>query len=81
MTKFSDMIDSGYFMYMAETEGLDSVVNTREAKINAVIKECAALVREGINPTNEIDDILYRHDLTIDMLTDEECDKISRLGR
>lgn len=81
MMKFSDMVEPGYFMYMAEAEGYDDLVNTREAKINAVIKECAVLVREGINPTNEIDDILYRHDLTIDMLTDEECDRISRLGR
>ena len=77
--KFSDMVDSGYFMYMAEAEGYDDLVNTKEAKINAVIKECAALVREGINPTNEINDILYRHNLTIDMLTDEECARISRL--
>lgn len=77
--KFSDMVDSGYFMYMAEAEGYDNLVNTKEAKINAVIKECAALVREGINPTNEINDILHRHNLTIDMLTDEECARISRL--
>lgn len=37
--KFSNMIDSGYFMYMAEASGMDNLVNTREAKINAVIKD------------------------------------------
>lgn len=36
---FSDMVNSGYFMYMAEAEGLDYLVNTRDAKLNAIKRE------------------------------------------
>ena len=50
MMKFKDMVDSGYFMYMAEAEGHDKLVNTRTAKINAVIKDLQyVLERNGIN--------------------------------
>lgn len=36
---FSDMVNSGYFMYMAEAEGLDYLVGTRDAKLNAIKQE------------------------------------------
>ena len=39
MINFNEAIKSGYFMYMAEAEGFDNLVNTRQAKLNAVRKE------------------------------------------
>lgn len=81
MMKFSDMIDSGYFMYMAEREGMDSLVSTREAKINAIINDCQKCINAGENPINYINDIINRHGLTYEGLTDDECKRISSLRR
>lgn len=73
---FNDMVKSGYFMYMAEAEGHDELVNTRTAKINAAIKDFKYIVKQGENPNDYIADVLAKHGLTEDMLTDRECKKI-----
>lgn len=73
---FKEMVDSGYFMYMAEAEGMDSLVSTRVTKINAIIKDFKNIVRQGKNPNNYIATILAKHGLTEDMLTEKECEKI-----
>ena len=39
MSWLNDAIKSGYFCYMAEAEGLDYLVNTRDAKLNAARRE------------------------------------------
>lgn len=79
--KFKDMVDSGYFMYMAEAEGHDELVNTRTAKINAVIKDLKYVVSCGENPYNHLDRILFSHNLCEEMLSDEECQRISNCVR
>ena len=61
---FNDAVKSGFFMYMAEAEGQDDLVNTRQAKINAVIRDAdesyaAALNRHNIQPTKKEEDYLY----------------------
>ena len=38
-----------YFLYMAEKEGITEVVNTRQARLNAIIRDYAALAEQGIN--------------------------------
>ena len=38
-----------YFLYMAEAEGITEVVNTRQARLNAIIRDYAALAEQGIN--------------------------------
>jgi hypothetical protein len=38
-----------YFLYMAENEGITEVVNTRQARLNAIIRDYAALAEQGIN--------------------------------
>lgn len=73
---FSDMVKSGYFMYMAEAEGT-SLVSTRTAKINAIIKDFKSLVRNGKNPNNYINSVLAKHGLSEDELTDREVRKIN----
>lgn len=75
---FKNMVDSGYFMYMAEAEGKDSLVNTRTARINAAIKDFKSLVRQGKNPNEYIYEVLRSHGLSENLLTDAECAKIMR---
>ena len=38
-----------YFLYMAEKEGVTEVVNTRQARLNAIIRDYIALAKQGIN--------------------------------
>lgn len=74
---FGEMVKSGYFMYMAEASGMDNLVSTRTAKINAVIKDFKSLVSRGVNPNDYIEEVLARHGLTEDMLTEKEIGKIN----
>jgi len=73
---FNDMVKSGYFMYMAEAEGKTNLVNTRTAKINAIIKDFKYIVQQGKDPNLYIDDVLAGYGLTEDMLTQKECERI-----
>lgn len=38
-----------YFLYMAEAEGVTEVVNTRQARLNAIVRDYIALAEQGIN--------------------------------
>lgn len=38
-----------YFLYMAEKEGITEVVNTRQARLNAIVRDYIALASQGIN--------------------------------
>ena len=76
---FKDMVNSGYFMYMAEKEGFDNLVNTRTASINAIIKDFKYIISSGKNPNDYIDEVFNRHNLTIDSLSPEELEKINNL--
>ena len=54
-----------YFLYMAEAEGVTEVVNTRQARLNAIIQDYAALANQGININDpEVQDYLnQKYDL------------------
>lgn len=43
------MMNLPYFLYMAEAEGVTEVVNTRQARLNAIIRDYIALAEQGIN--------------------------------
>lgn len=43
------MMNLPYFLYMAEAEGVTEVVNTRQARLNAIIRDYVALAEQGIN--------------------------------
>ena len=75
---FNNMVKSGYFMYMAEAEGCDDLVNTRTAKVNAAIKDFKYLIGQRENPNDYIDVVLAKHGLTQDSLTEIECERIMR---
>lgn len=72
------MIDSGYFGYMSEAEGITSINSTRTTKINAIIKTFKSLVNEGKNPNNYISQVLASYGFTEDDLTSDEISKINR---
>lgn len=76
--KFNDMINSGYFGYMTEKEGIVSINSSRATKINAIIKTFKSLVNEGKNPNNYISEVLSSYGFTEDDLTDDEIGKINR---
>ena len=54
-----------YFLYMAEAEGVTEVVNTRQARLNGIIQDYAALANQGININDpEVQDYLnQKYDL------------------
>lgn len=76
---FKNMVNSGYFMFMAEKEGYDNLINTRTAKINAIIKDFKYIISSGENPNDYIDEVFNRHNLTIDSLSPKELEKINNL--
>ena len=43
------MMNLPYFLYMAESEGMTGIVNTRQARINAIIRDYVALAEQDIN--------------------------------
>ena len=43
------MMNLPYFLYMAEMEGITEVVNTRQARLNGIIRDYIALANQGIN--------------------------------
>ncbi len=76
---FGKMVNSGYFMYMAEAAGRDDLISTRTARINASIKDFKNLVNNNI----QIDDytiakVLASHGLTEDSLSEAEKRKMMR---
>ena len=72
------MMNIPYFLYMAEAEGVTEVVNTRQARLNAIIRDYAALAEQGININDpEVQDYLnQKYDL--EDLTAAEKHEIAR---
>ena len=79
MTSFREMVDTGFFMYMAEAEGLDSLVDTRTSRINAIIKDFKYIKNCGKDPNCYITEILNKHGFSSTaLLTEAECQEIMR---
>lgn len=74
---FREMVKSGYFMYMAEAGGHDNLVNTKTTRINAAIKDFQKLYRDGYNPNEYIHEVLSAHNLSEDLLTEKEIQRIN----
>lgn len=73
----NDMINSGYFGYMTETEGVVSINSSRSTKINAIIKDFKSIVRQGKDPNYYIDSVLAKYGLDQCSLTSKEISKIN----
>lgn len=56
------MFDINYFLYMSEAEGLDTIVSTRTAKLNAIINDFISLVRKGVNLNDhDLQEAIFYH--------------------
>lgn len=58
------MIGLGQFLYMAEAEGVTEIVNTEEAKINAVINDLVDLINKGVKPEGFFTDVCIDNGLS-----------------
>lgn len=74
---FDEMVNSGYFGYITEAEGITSINSSRTTKINAIIKDFKSLVRQGKDPNDYIDSVLENYGLSQCSLTSKEIDKIN----
>lgn len=64
-----------YFMYMAEAEGVDSMVNTRTARINAIGRELREAGYAGqVVPSEVFVDVCRKHGVTY--VSTSEIDRI-----
>ena len=77
MIPFREMIDTGYFGYMSEKEGITSINSTRTTKINAIIKDFKSLVAEDKNPNEYIYEVLHKYGLNEALLTEDEIRRIN----
>lgn len=74
---FDEMVNSGFFGYITEAEGITSINSSRATKINAIIKDFKYLVRQGKDPNNYIDSVLSKYGLDQCSLTTKEINKIN----
>ncbi len=79
MTTFREMVDTGYFGYMSEKEGITSINSSRTTKINAIIKDFKSLVKQGKNPNEYIYEVLHKYGLNEHLLTEAEIERINNL--
>lgn len=77
MNTFNRMINTGYFGYITEKEGITSLNSSRSTKINAIIKDFKYLVRQGKNPNNYITSTLAKYGLKENDLTYSEIKRIN----
>lgn len=74
---FDEMVNSGFFGYITEAEGITLINSSRATKINAIIKDFKYLVRQGEDPNNYIDSVLSKYGLDQCSLTTKEINKIN----
>lgn len=68
-TNFHEAATSGFVPYIIEAN--------RTSLINSIIKDFKSLVRQGLNPNDYIEDVLFNHGISEDDLTDKEVQKIN----
>lgn len=77
MIPFREMVDTGYFGYISEKEGITSINSTRTTKINAIIRDFKSLVAKGENPNEYIYEVLHKYGLSEALLTEDEIRRIN----
>jgi hypothetical protein len=72
------MFNTPYGLYMMEAEGIDNMVNTKEARINASIKDFVSLAQRGYD-INDIQEMVFdKHNLNLNDLSARDKAKIKR---
>lgn len=72
------MFNTPYGLYMMEATGMDKMVTTKEARINASINDFVALAREGYDINDIQEDVLNKHNLSLQELTSRDKARIKR---
>ena len=67
-----------YFLYMAEASGMDNLVTTRTARINAAIKDFIMMAKAGYNINDDDIQAAILGDYEIGDITEKEADYIAR---
>ena len=70
-----------YFLYMAEAEGFDDLVTTREARINAAIKDFIMMAKNGYNIDNDDIQAVILEDHKLQDISTKEAEYIARKVR
>jgi len=72
------MMNIPYILYMAECEGMTDMVDTRETRVNAIIKDFIKLANRGVDINDmEVQNYLAKK-YDLETLTPEEHHEISR---
>lgn len=75
------MMKLNYFLYMAEAEGFDDLVTTREARINAAIKDFIIMAKKGYNIDNDDIQAAILEDHKLQDISTKEAEYIARKVR
>lgn len=72
------MFNTPYGLYMMESAGMDNMVTTKTARINASINDFVSLARRGYD-INDIQEAVFdRHNLSLDDLSEKDKARIKR---
>ena len=72
------MFNTPYGLYMMESAGMDNMVTTKTARINASINDFVSLARRGYD-INDIQEAVFdRHNLSLDDLSTKDKARIKR---
>ena len=72
------MFGTPYGLYMMEAEGMDNMVNTKEARINASIKDFVSLAQRGYDINDIQEEVFDKHNLNLNDLSARDKAKIKR---
>jgi len=74
---FKEAVNTGFVPYVLESNGCDNLCTTKNAKINAIIKDFKYIVSQEGNPNEYIHEVLAKHGLNENLLTEAEIRKIN----
>lgn len=72
------MFNTPYGLYMMETAGMDNMVTTKTARINAAINDFVTYARKDYDINDMQEEILAKHGLNLDTLSARDKAKIKR---
>lgn len=72
------MFNTPYGLYMMEAEGMDNMVNTKEARINASIKDFVSLAQRGYDINDIQETVFDKHNLNLNDLSARDKARIKR---
>ena len=74
-------INSPYFLYMAEAEGVTSITSTRQTRINAAIKDFTSELKRGSNINDDFVQTMILKKYNLEDISDKEAAYIARKVR